>query len=758
MNTTAHRRNSFSLQIPVAKVSNFRGMCRKSQLDIIVAIVAFAATLVIGLTNFAWAAGQKLALVTPNEVTAGSLLLKSEEPGKYIEAPLLATDYNTVVSGPTARTTVTQRFYNPADGYVEGVYAFPLPENSAVDTLKIIEGKRVIVGEIHERKEAKVIYEEAKAQGQAAALLEQERPNLFTNSVANIGPHETVIVQIEYQETVRQSSGTYSLRLPLVVAPRYIPAPIVQNVEFNDTGATITTTPSVTDAEKISPPVLDPRLHPKTNPVAITISLNPGFELGGVSSLYHPIKTDEATHTITLADGVVPADKDFALEWTAKGTAPQAGLFSETVNGKTYLLGYVTPPVTQPASAAKPRETVFVIDNSGSMEGPSMLQAKDSLIYGLSQLKPGDLFNVIRFDDTMDQLFPAPVAADKENIDRAKAFVSALTANGGTEMIPPLKAALVDNNPDDTSHIRQVVFVTDGAVSNEQEMFATLSAKRGRSRVFMVGIGSAPNSYLMNRAAELGRGTFTQIGDAAEVTAKMQDLYSKIGNPAVTELKAVLEGNPAKITPDMLPDLYRGEPVLLMAEATSQTGTLRISGNIGDQPWEVTVPVAKASPGKGISKLWARRKIADFEVASTLGTITADESVKQILKTALEHQLVSSQTSLVAIDKTPKRPAGEKLTRADIPLNLPAGWDYDSVFGEQEAVTPDEEHATNGLAFKQLAVATKPAALPDPNAPVVLPQTATSAELMGWLAMVLLSLGAILRLAARTRPQATVEG
>lgn len=729
----------------------------KSNLDIFIAIVAFAATLVIAFTNVVWAAGQKLALITPNDVTAGSLLLKSEEPGKYIEAPLVATDYNTVVSGPTARTTVTQRFVNPANGYVEGVYAFPLPENSAVDTLKIIEGKRVIVGEIHERQEAKVIYEEAKANGQAAALLEQERPNLFTNSVANIGPHETVIVQIEYQETVKQSAGTYSLRLPLVVAPRYIPAPIVQNVEFNANGATVTTTPSVPDADKITPPVLDPRVNPKTNPVAITVALNAGFELGDVKSLYHPIKIDENSHTITLAEGAVPADKDFALEWTAKGTAPQAGLFSETVDGKTYLLGYVTPPTVQPQGSDKPRETVFVIDNSGSMEGPSMSQAKDSLIYGLSQLKPGDLFNVIRFDDTMDQLFPASVAADKENIDRAKAFVSGLSANGGTEMIPPLKAALVDANPNDTSHIRQVVFVTDGAIGNEQEMFATLTSNRGRSRVFMVGIGSAPNSYLMNRAAELGRGTFTQIGDAAEVTAKMQDLYSKIGNPVVTNLKAVLEGNTAKITPDMLPDLYRGEPVLLMAEANSQSGTLKISGNIGEQPWEVTVPVSKASPGKGISKLWARRKIADFEVASTLGTITADESAKQILKTALEHQLVSSQTSLVAVDKTPKRPAGERLTRADIPLNLPAGWNYDSVFGEQNVVTPDEEHADNGLAFKQLAVATKPAAMPDPNAPVTLPQTATSAELMGWLAMVLLSLATILRFVAR-KPQATVEG
>ncbi len=450
-----------------------------------------------------------------------------------------------------------------------------------------------------------------------------------------------------------------------------------------------------------------------------------------------------------LLDGDVPADKDFALEWQAKGESPQAGLFSETVNGKTYLLGFVTPPVVQPQGADKPRETVFVIDNSGSMEGPSMVQAKDSLVYGLSQLKPGDLFNVIRFDDTMDQLFPAAVAADKENIDRAKAFVSALTANGGTEMIPPMKAALIDATPSDTSRIRQVVFVTDGAIGNEQELFATIANGRGRSRVFMVGIGSAPNSYLMNRAAELGRGTFTHIGEAAEVTAKMQDLYSKIGNPAVTELKAKLDGNAAKLTPDMLPDLYRGEPVLLMAEAESKSGTLTISGQIGDQPWEVTIPVAKASPGKGISKLWARRKIADFEVASTLGRIAPEDMAKSILKTALEHSLVSSQTSLVATDKTPKRPAGYKLTRADVPLNLPAGWNFESVFGEDEKPAVKQQDVQLDAAFKQLAVVTKPAAMPDPNAPVMLPVGSTPGELMAMLAALLLAIATALHLAAR---------
>jgi Ca-activated chloride channel homolog len=721
----------------------------KTQIDILIALFGFAFMLAASFAGQALAGEKTLAFVTPNDVKAGSLLLKTSEPGKYLEAPRLATDYKVIVSGPTARTIVTQRFENPADGFVEGVYVFPLPENSAVDTLKIIEGNRVIVGEVKEKQEAKAIYEEAKDNGQAAALLEQERPNIFTNSVANIGPHETVIVQIEYQETVRQSGGTYSLRLPLVVAPRYTPTPIVQNVEFTEKGYAATVSDPVPDAKRITPPVLDPRENAPVNPVTISVTLNPGFETGAVKSLYHQIKTDSASKVITLAEDDVPADKDFALEWQAKGVAPQAGLFTETVNGKTYLLGFVTPPATQQPSAAKPRETIFVIDNSGSMEGPSMAQAKDSLIFGLSQLKPGDLFNVIRFDDTMDQMFPSAVSADKENIDAAKTFVSNLQASGGTEMVPPMQAALVDRDPSDASHIRQIVFITDGAIGNEEQLFGSIAQGRGRSRVFMVGIGSAPNSYLMTRAAELGRGTFTQIGEAGEVAAKMQDLYSKIGNPVVTELKAKLEGNTAKLTPDMLPDLYLGEPVLLMAEATGTEGTLKISGVIGEQPWEVSLPVSKAASGKGIAKLWARRKIADFEVASTLGSMTYDDANKAILSMALTHQLVSSQTSLVAIDKTPKRPPGYKLTRADVPLNLPAGWDFDKVFGEPEpSVKQRDAQATE---FKQLAVLQRPAAAPV-DKQVMLPQGSTPMELMALLALVLLALSIGLRLASRNRP------
>jgi Ca-activated chloride channel family protein len=705
-------------------------------------VMAMIATCITAQAVFASA-----KLVTPNDMNAGSLLLKSSEAGKYIAAPAVASDYTVTISGPTGRTVVTQQFYNPSDAWVEGVYVFPLPENSAVDTLKIVSGTRVIVGEVKEKQEAKVIYEEAKNKGEAAALLEQERPNMFTNSVANIGLHEKVLVQIEYQQTIAQSGGTYSLRLPLVVAPRYNPAPIVQTVDFGTNGNGL----GKTTTEPPQPPVLNPADAAPTNPVSITVNLDAGFALGEVKSAYHKVDIVEKGQNVRVVSlsGIIPADKDFELTWTAAGTAPQAGLFKETVKGHDYMLGFVTPPVAADSQNTHPREITFVIDNSGSMEGTSMPQAKDSLLYGLAQLTPADRFNVIRFDDTMDNLFGTAVQADGEHIAQAKQFVSNLKANGGTEMVPPMKAALVDANPNDKTYLRQIVFITDGAIGNEQQLFDAIAKGRGRTRLFMVGIGSAPNTYLMTRAAELGRGTYTQIGEGSQLTSRMKDLFGKIGNPIITDIHAQIFGSTAKITPDMLPDLYRGEPVMLMADSASLSGVLKITGMIGDQPWEVKLPLANAAQGTGISKLWARRKIAELEVASTLGQMTPEEANKQVLKTALDHQLVSSQTSLVAVDHSPKRPPGYVLTRADVPLNLPAGWVWESVFGaDVPAQTAPHMDQKAEAEFLQLAKldAPKPAA---PATQVNLPQGATDGELVAIIGFVLAMLALLLQFFAR---------
>src|SRR4029077_15328743 len=240
-------------------------------------------------------------------------------------------------------------------------------------------------------------------------------------------------------------------------------------------------------------------------------------------------------------------------------------------------------------------------------------------------------FNVIRFDDTMDVLFPAPVAADREHLGRATAFVSALDARGGTEMVPAMRAALNDMSDDGTDHVRQVVFLTDGAIGNEQQLFETIAAMRGRSRVFMVGIGSAPTPYLITRAAGLGRGAFTHIGSIDQVEERMRGLFAKLENPAVTGLSAAFSEAKADLTPATLPDVYRDEPLVLAAKLDKLAGSVAIKGKIGDRPWSVTLPLANAAEGKGLSKLWARRKISDAEVARTLRQVSPEEADKTIL-------------------------------------------------------------------------------------------------------------------------------
>src|SRR5262245_2963199 len=742
----------------------------------LVAIAAF-----LGATPKAQAAGAVATrvpvFVTPGEMRSGGLLLRSDND-RYVEAPLVGTDVDLVVSGPTARARVTQIFHNPTDGWVEAVYVYPLPEGGAVDTLKMVVGDRIIIADVKERKIAREVYEQAKSAGQKAGLIEQERPNIFTNSVANIGPRETVVVQIEYQETVRQSGDEFSLRVPLVVAPRYLPTPIVQGVDLVAGGqgwgrVVDQASDPVPDRDRISPPVLDPRKHAPVNPVAITVRLQAGFPLAEVKSRHHAVTSESVeagVRVIKLADGPVPADRDFELTWKPAQTAvPSVGLFRERVGDADYLLAFVTPPAVVGAEERRPRETVFVIDNSGSMGGTSMVQAKASLLYALGRLKPSDRFNVIRFDNTMDMLFSDSVPADAGHVAQAKAFVSALEARGGTEMVAPMKAALTDRQGGDGKELRQVIFLTDGGIGNEQQLFDTIAAMRGRSRIFMVGIGSAPNSFLMTRAAELGRGTFTHIGSADQVEERMRTLFGKLESPAVTNLTATFSSPHSDVTPSVLPDLYRGEPLALAARMSALEGTLEVKGMIGDQPWAVTLPMAALAEGRGLSKLWARRKIADAEVARTLRQILPDEADRRILALALEHHLVTRLTSLVAVDRTPSRPDGAPLTRAEIPLNLPAGWDFDKVFGGERAPAqvPAERRAETDrtgdvelAAYAVVSRSPKPVAprsvLPGPQNSVLLPKTATDAELRLWFGL-LLCLASLVVLMIVRRRRSTLE-
>ncbi len=680
-------------------------------------------------------------LVQLSSVKGPGLLLKSEQPGLYVTAPALATDVKVDITAAIARTVVTQRFMNPSTGWVEGIYAYPLPDGGAVDTLKMIIGDRVIEGVIKERVEAREIYEQAKAEGRKAALMEQERPNLFTNSVANIGPGESVVIQIEYQEPVLRRDHISSLRIPLVVAPRYSPPGDIHLVGLGQSAEPVLVeTTGVPDADAITPPVRHPSLG-KHNPVTLTVKLDAGFPLGDVTSAHHKItmtRSGNETVMLTLGDGEVPADRDFELTWAAQaGAEPTASLFHERVNGRDYLMAIVAPPAIGSGAGTtprQPREVIFVIDNSGSMSGASMKQAKQSLDLALSRLEPADRFNVIRFDDTIETVFQWPVDATPGNVARAQSFVRALNADGGTEMLPALRAALTDADPDDRSRLRQVIFLTDGAIGNEGQMFREIKANKGRSRIFTVGIGSAPNSFFMTRAAMVGRGSFTHIGSEDQVSERMAALFRMLELPVMTGLEAAWsDGIDTETWPNPIPDLYAGEPVSVIAQADGMEGTLTLTGMAAGQPWRKVIDLATAVQGKGVARLWARRKITELE-GRRYGSANVALFDKSILKVALTHSLVTRLTSLVAIDKSPERPAGERLTRSDVPLDLPAGWNFEKIFGpapdtrEALRATPDLIKAQYAQLLK--VSRTNPASAAAKQTPkgVVLPEGATLAD------------------------------
>jgi Ca-activated chloride channel family protein len=618
-----------------------------------------------------------------NDVTEGTLLFKTNQQGRYTPAPILSTDVQIAVTGIIARATVRQEFTNPNQkkgDWLEGVYVFPLPETAAVDHLRMHVGDRIIEGQIKERSEAKKVYEKAKQEGKRTSLVEQERPNIFTTSVANIGPGERVIVEIEYQETVRYDQGTFQLRFPMVVGQRYIPgtAVIIEGQELNGLGAMLDTD-RVPDASRITPLVQKPG-QGSINPVSLSLSLTPGFPVAKVESLFHPvivIPDHDGGYHISLKKDAVPADRDFQLTWSpAPSTEPSATVLTEQRNGETYVMLLLVPPTQQhDATPLMPRDLTFVIDTSGSMAGPSIEQAKSALATALTRLTTQDRFNVIQFNNTVRSLFSSPQPVTTAAMRKAIRYVESLSADGGTEMLPALRQAL--KSPQDSTRRQQIVLITDGQVGNEDELFELLHHRLGTRRVFTIGIGSTPNSHLMRKTAEFGRGTFTYVGNVSEVKDKLEALFKKLERPVLNDIQldrtgwTGLEQYPSTIT-----DLYEGEPIVLALKASSFPDQAILRGQMGTQPWSLPVSMKHVTNRGGLSVYWARQKISALMDEAFTGT--AEETVRTgVLDIALAHHLVSKYTSLVAVDVTPVRPVGKPET--DLPQGTKSAEDQEKI-------------------------------------------------------------------------------
>ena len=644
-----------------------------------------------------------------DRVTEGALFWRSAEQETLVPAPTLKTDVSIVVTGIVARATVRQEFTNPSGAWAEGIYVFPLPEDAAVDHLRMKVGDRMIEGVIQERAAAKAQYEQAKHEGRRASLVEQERPNVFTTSVANIAPGAAIRIEIEYQQTVRYDTGQFSLRFPMVVGPRYTPGEPVSGPSTGTGWAP--DTDQVPDASRITPPVEHPS-HGPLNPVSLTVELDPGAPLARLTASYHAIQTTPLTdgrYRVELSQGPMPADRDFELVWWPNVEAtPIATLFTERKGAETFAVLMVTPPAANALDGLRlPREAIFVIDNSGSMHGASIDQARAALKMALDRLRPGDTFNVIRFNHTTDAVFPAAQPATAQNLAAASRYVGRLYADGGTEMLPALQQAL--DGREHPGRLRQVIFLTDGAVGNEAQLFAAIHERLGDSRLFTIGIGSAPNSHFMREAARLGRGTFTYIGSINEVKERMVALFAKLESPALTDVEIEAIAG-ADFVPERIPDVYLGEPITVALKAPALPSRVVLRGRLGVEVWERVVALHPAGQNAGISSHWARGKIAALLDRRRTGA-PEDEARHAVLELALAHHLLSPYTSLVAVDVTPVRPDDEAMESHALKTNLPHGWDYTAVFGVGQGATDAPVHLMMGLLTLLLAAALAAAAL-----------------------------------------------
>ena len=650
----------------------------------------------------------------PNGVGSGHLLMRDDASGRFIPALVHHSKVHFEINGMIATVQVEQTFRNDTDRYLEGVYVFPLPDNAAVRALEMQLGDRRIVGVIKERAQAKTIYEAAKTAGKKASLVEQQRPNLFTNRVANIGPGEEVTVHLEYVQTVAYEADVFSLRFPMTITPRYMPGTStdaagleqdqdrtqgqyheremehvqeqeVEPLRVHSALGWATPTDRVPDADQISP-FLYPETgsdHTPLNPIEITAVLDMGMPLAHIDSAYHDIALSRraGVYSLALVNGVSEMDRDFVLSWQpVSGSAPRAALFTEKVGEEYYALLMVVPPTAKRRVASIPREIIFVVDTSGSMGGVAIEQARSSVSSALGQLRPQDYFNIIEFNSSHRALYQQPVPATAHYTQRAQEFVRGLGASGGTEMLPALRAALSYSGEERAvERLRQVIFITDGAVGNEAELLAELSSSLGDSRLFTVGIGSAPNTWFMRKAAELGRGTHTHIGDLNEVGSRMAALFEQLSRPAAVDFN-IDWGATVDAWPRRIPDLYQGQ--VLSAVASFGTalppGDITVSGRVNGQVWQQQLQLTDELQGEnsgahsGVASVWARRKIAGLLDQKIAGR---DEAAvrAEVLPLALAHQLLSPYTSFVAVEEIASRPAGESIDSAPVPNTRPRG-------------------------------------------------------------------------------------
>ncbi len=583
-----------------------------------------------------------------DKITEGSLRVVDAEGKERGLCPLKQTDVRAEISGMLSRVTVTQTFQNPFAEKIEAVYTFPLPNDAAVDDMTIRIGERFIKSRIMESTQAAETYQQAIKEGKTAALLEQQRPNIFTQTVGNITPNAEVKVIISYVETLKYADGIYEFAFPMTVGERYIPLSKQEDASgSSETG--------VADASKISPARTEESLHR----VSLEVKLDAGVSIESLASGTHEIEAQRFSASRFLVrlknEGETP-NRDFVLKYkTAGERIEDAVLTHRDARGGFFTLVLQPPDRVFPADAT-PKEIVFVLDTSGSMNGFPIEKAKEAMMLSLNGLNPQDTFNLITFAGDTRILFDAPVPANPQNLRKAKDFLSSRQGSGGTEMMRAIKAAL--DPTDSQAHIRIVCFMTDGLVGNEFEIINEVK-NHPNARVFAFGIGSSVNRFLLDEISREGRGEVEYVAPEDDGSAAARRFFERVRNPLLTDISIDWSGLPvAETYPARLPDLFDAKPVVIAGRYTNGArGKIVLHGKMQGQviEREIAVDFPETNADHDVlATLWARRKISDLMAQDLPGlqrNAFKDDIKKEIINLGMEYRLLTQFTSFVAVDE-----------------------------------------------------------------------------------------------------------
>lgn len=628
----------------------------------------------------------------------GGLYIQSPNR-QQLAFPLKHTDVQATVMGNISRVEVRQTFENPFTTTLEATYIFPLPDEAAVDDMEIRIGDRTIKGNIKKRQEAVAIYEKAKQQGRTAGLLEQERDNIFTQSLANIKPGEQIDVIIRYTDSLKFDGGNYEFVFPMVVGPRYIPGIAIDETGGSGSAPAPMTlnqdTDCVPDASRLNAPILPPGIR-SGHDISVTVEIGAGVEIQDIHSPSHQIQLEREGHwmRVTLSRRDTVPNKDFILRYQVAGDRTQTTVLSQADYRGGHFAVYLIPAINYHPYQFVPKEVVFLIDTSGSQGGAPLMKCQELMRRFINGLNPSDTFAIIDFADTTRQLSPVPLPNTPQNRTRAIHYINRLNAGGGTQMLRGIRAVL--NFPEvDPGRLRSIVLLTDGYIGNENQILAEIQRHlKPGNRLHSFGAGSSVNRFLLNRIAEIGRGISRIIRHDEPTVEVAEQFFGQINNPVLTNIQLDWhgEGEPPIIYPPNPPDLFAEQPLVLLGRKKDlRAGMLHITGILaGGHRYEQILELNFAEPGNpGIAQLWGRARIKDLMNQMLRGETKV--GVEAVTDTALTYQLLSQYTAFVAVSDEVRVNPREDSVSVQVPVEMPDGVSYEGIFGNVARSRVDQD-------------------------------------------------------------------